>query len=1030
MSARGPRPARRNVVVLFIDMVGSTELAERLDPELLMRVLDRYYAACRARITEHGGVVEKYIGDAIMAVFGVPVSREDDALRAVLAARDSMAEVHRLGAELSAELGTGAGSVAAAREGVRLDAHCGVAFGEVMVADGAGPGVRVIGDPVNTAARLQSAAAPGEILVGDDVAHLVRRHALLEEVPPLSLKGKREPVRAWRLAGVEPDRDEPEPGAVPLAGRAEELRGLTLLHERVLADRRCGMATVLGAPGIGKSRLVREFLDRLPDGVSVLTGRCPSYGIGATYRPIAEMLEALNGGWPAVAAMLGPQSARVLRGLAGTGEPGELDTAGVAEIARAVRSLFEVLARRGPLVVVLDNLQWAEPTLLDLIEDCAAWLARVPVLLVCVARPELCRTRPAWGAGVVRALSLELGPLGRPDMARLVAELAALRAGRAEVVAHDTAVAVHDDVLDRVTYGSDGNPLFAELMLETLAEGGSSLPPTIQALLGARLDRLDEADRDVLERAATIGQAFTEELVAELLGAGPDAVRASLRRLRDDRLIRPGALPGAYEFTQTLTRETVYALTSKHARADWHRKLAVRAGGHTGGHTGGTPEDAPFPGPGQADVSLHLLAACRLTREVRPGDPLLPELTDRAAGSLIRDGSRALRRKDLPAAIALLERGREMLPPGRDEHRSLAVRISDARLARGEGDRAAEALDRAGELAPDDPRTALTCAIQREILALRAGARGPRLPPLRERLALDPGDELSWCRFHQLEALARIEEGRFGAADRALRDGLGRARAMGDTYEEDRLLGGLCELVQWSPAPVPEGLALCAGLLDRFAGDRALLVPVLATRARLLALAGELEAAREALDTADRHAADLHLGLPALAVAQVRGLAESLAGDHESAGDRFRRVAAALRAAGHGAPAATLEVYAAREALRAGDADRAAAELARLADGGGPRQLRGEVSAAATRALIAALGGAHEEAARAAARARALLGSTDDPCLRGDVLADLARADRAAGRDPAAAARAAIEAYLTKGASLPARRIRDWWEEP
>ncbi|RCG29879.1 adenylate/guanylate cyclase domain-containing protein [Sphaerisporangium album] len=1006
MTGRGPRPARRHIAVLFIDIVGSTELAERLDLELLLRILERYYAACRTEIVEHGGVLEKYIGDAIMAVFGVPVSREDDALRAALAAYAAMSAVHRLSAEI------------APTHEIRLDAHCGIAFGEVVVVAASASDVRVIGDAVNTASRLQSAAEAGEILVGDEVARLVRHHAVLDEVPPLRLKGKRDPVRAWRLVAVEPDRAEPGTGAIPLIGRAGELRRLTRLHERVVRDRRFGMATLLGAPGIGKSRLAREFLHNLPDGVAVLTGRCPSYGIGATYRPIAEMLEALNGDWPAIAEAVGPDAERALRGLAGSGAADYGDTSGVAEIAQAVRSFFEVLARRRPLVVVLDNLQWAGPTLLDLIEDCATWLADVPVLLVCVARPELYDIRPSWGRNMAGAVSLELGPLSRPDLARLVAELCA---ARADVVAHDDAM---DRTARRVIDGSDGNPLFAELMLETLAEGAASLPPTIQALLGARLGRLGDAEREVLERAATIGQTFTLEQVEALRDATAPATAVPLRRLQRDRLIRRGALPGAFEFTQTLTRETVYAMTSKEARADWHRRLAD----WFGERARAASDDVPFPGSTSGDVSQHLLAACRLTREVRPGDPCLPELTDRAADSLIREGGQALHRKDLPAAIALLERGREMLPRGREEHRRLAVRISDAELARGDGARALAALDCAEDLLPDDPRNLLSCAIQREILAVRSGARRTELRPLRELLELDPMDELSWCRFHQLEAWVHIEDGRFGAADRALRDGVRRAGAMGDRYEEDRLLGGLCELVQWSPTPAREGLALCADLLGRFAGDRALLVPVLVTRARLLALSGDLVTARETLGTAARYVDELDLGLSAIAVVQVRGLVESLDGDHEAARGLFTHAAGVLRTAGHEAPAATLEVYAARETLRRGDARQAALELARPE--ARPRQRRGEVVAVATRAAIASRDGAHAEALGLAGRASELLESTDDPCLRGDVLFEVARIHRAAGRDPAGAARRARDAYLGKGATLPARRVHDWMGEP
>ncbi|NUR88937.1 MAG: AAA family ATPase [Nonomuraea sp.] len=974
MTAGDQRPARRNVAVLFIDIVGSTELAERLDPELLLQILERYYDACRTEIFQRGGVVEKYIGDAIMAVFGVPVSREDDALRAVLAAERAMAAVHRLSAEL------------APTHGVSLDAHSGIAFGQVMVVEAPGADVRVIGDTVNTAARLQSAAGDGEILIGDDVARLVRQYAVLDDVPPLTLKGKREPVRAWRLVGVDPEREEPESDTIPLIGRADELGQLTALHERVVRERRCGMATLLGVPGIGKSRLVREFLRDLPDEVRVLTGRCPPYGVGATYRPIMEMLEPLD-----LDEVAGTGCADALRGLTG----------GIADVSQAVRTLFEALAEHQPLVVVLDDLQWAEPTLLDLIQDCVAWLGDVPVLIVCVTRPELYESRPAWGGGMTCALSLEVGPLGAAHTATLVAELCA---GRADVLAHD-----EDAVHRRVTAGCDGNPLFAELMLETVAEGAASLPPTIQALLGARLDRLDRPEREVLERAATVGQTFTADLVGALLDAGTEATAGPLRRLQRERLIRRAPLTGCYEFTQTLTRETVYALTSKDLRAGWHRQLAGLLG------------EGSLPG----DVSHHLLAACRFTKEVRPGDPLLPELIDRTAASLIADGGRALHRRDLPAAVALLERGREMLPPGREEHRSLAVRLSDAHLTRGENDEAAAALDRARELLPGDPRNELTCAIQREILALRSGDHAPPLERLRARLTED--DRLSRCRFHLLEALVHSEDGRFGAAEQALRDGLALAEAMGDSYEEDRLLGGVCELVQWSPTPVDKGLTLCGDLLARFASDRTLLVPVLLTRARLLALSGDLHHARLALDTAGHYADELHLSLSAIAVIQVRGLVESLDNRHERARELFVRAGSALRAAGHESAAATLEIYAVRETLRLGEVRRAETELG--AGEAGPRQLRGELTAAAVRARIASLDGDHDRALDQADRLDALLADTDDPCLHGDALFEIAQIRRDAGRDPVAAARRALDAYLSKGAALMVRRVRGWMSE-
>ncbi|MET8867761.1 AAA family ATPase [Nonomuraea sp. NPDC004580] len=1026
MSTRAARPARRRVVVVFVDLVGSTELAERLDPELLRSVLDRYHRACTAGIAEHGGVVEKYIGDAIMAVFGVPASREDDALRAVRAAHAALGRVRRLSDDL------------APTHGIRLEVHCGIAAGEAMVIDLPGADLRVTGDTVNTAARLQSAAGAGDILMGDEVARMVRAYAQVEPVPPLRLKGKRAPVRAWRLLSLGAPGAARADDQAPLIGREEEARQLRQAYGRAARDRRCCVVTLLGLPGIGKSRLVRDFTGGLPAQTPVLVGRCPSYGAGITYRPIAEMLEALNGDWPLVAPELEPASVRALHGLAATD-----GTSGVEEIARAVRGLFEALARRRPLVVIWEDLHWAEPTLLDLIEQLAARLIDVPVLLVCVARPELLDLRPTWGGGMACAYALELGPLDPGEMRALVACLAP---PSGEVVAHGA-----DPLLDRVAEGADGNPLFAELMLETLAEEGADapLPPTVQALIAARLDRLGDGERDVLERAATIGQVFTRDRLTVLLPGSFDADEALWSLVRQ-RMIRRAELPGSYQFTQTLARETVYAMTRKELRATWHLTLADHLTPHCPENPSPAsvqdrspasledreprhPPAGSFDEPAQGDLAHHLETACLLKREVQPDDPLLPALTVRAARALIGAGTHAAHRKDLPAALALLERGRELLPPGDPEHRRLAVRICDAALARGDGERAFAAVEAAEWMLPGDRRTGLTCAIQREALSLRFGLAHPALDPLRDLLTAEPDDDLSWCRFHELEALTHLGEGRFGAAEAALRAGLDRARSLGDRYEENRLLSGVCELAQWSPTPIPEGLALCTELSARFADDRALLVPVLITQARLLALAGRIGAARTVLATATRHATDLHLDLAATAVTQVSGLVESLDAHPRAAASRFRQAATALRTAGHPGPAATLDIYAARELIRQGRHSEATQTLERVAAAGardGPPaagvrlQARGQLMSLALRARLASLEGDHDRAVTLAAQAAERLDHTDDPCLRGDVLAELADAYRTANHptEADAATDRARRAYAAKGAAWPRNR--------
>ena len=496
--------------------------------------MDSYFAGCLAAIEEHGGVVEKFIGDAVLAAFGATVSHEDDALRAVRAAAGSLSALRDLSTEL------------AASHNVRLEARCGICSGEAVVITSDNGDFRVVGDVINTASRLQTAASPGEILIGADTAAMVRGEVAIEQVPALDLKGKAQPVAAWRVTQpIRADRDGSAFREAPFLGRADELAELEHSFRRVLRRGQACQVTILGTPGIGKSRLVREFLATLPDDQAIiLSARCPAYGRGTTYTPLAEMLSSYPGSWAALNAALladpdlGSRAARSLASIMGQA-PMEAGTAerpaltGIEEIAWAVRHLLDVLSKSRPVVMVWEDLHWAAPTLLDLIDDIAAWLVDAPVLLLCVARPELLETRPTWGGGKTSALTVELGPLTGEQSVALVSELIMQQ----DVHAHGS-----DDMAVRVATQCDGNPLFAELMLDVLAEvaPGPQIPPTIHALLGARLDQLPDAERQVLEMAAVAGREFTRAEVTDMTGA-----YGQIADTDTDRLLQPAG-PAAH----------------------------------------------------------------------------------------------------------------------------------------------------------------------------------------------------------------------------------------------------------------------------------------------------------------------------------------------------------------------------------------------------------------------------------------------------------------------------------------------------
>ena len=379
------REVRKTVTILFCDVTGSTALGERLDSESLRRVMERYFTLAREVLERHGGKVEKFIGDAVMAVFGIPAVHEDDALRAARAAHELREELRGLNADLQREFGT------------ELQVRIGVNTGEVVTSEG---GTLATGDAVNVAARLEQAAEPGDILIGDSTRQLAEGALELELVEPVEAKGKSEPLVAYRLLGVRPDT----PGFerrfdAPFVGRGGELEQLVQAYARAVRDSSCQLFTVLGPAGIGKSRLVVEFVESQPDAI-VLRGRCLAYGDGITYFPLVEILEQI-----ATDAELGrviaadPEAAGLLNTVSTAIGLADEEVVSREDTFRAVRRLFETFAGSSPLILIFDDVHWAEQTLLDLVDHIADWSREAPILLLCMARPESPRLSSRLGRG-------------------------------------------------------------------------------------------------------------------------------------------------------------------------------------------------------------------------------------------------------------------------------------------------------------------------------------------------------------------------------------------------------------------------------------------------------------------------------------------------------------------------------------------------------------------------------------------------------------------------------------------------------
>lgn len=846
------RESRKVVTTLFCDLVGSTSLGERHDPEVLRPLLERYFAEAREAVERHGGRVEKYIGDAVCAVFGLPAAHEDDALRAVRAGLEVQERLARL------------------REGaaIPLEARVGITTGEVLVSGGGGP---LLGDAMNTASRLQSGAAPGEVLVGEPTWRLVRDVVAAEPAPPLAAKGKAEPVPVWRvLALAQGSPARPRRLDSPMVGRDREAALLAGAYRDVHERRTCRLFTVLGVAGAGKSRLVEEFLGSLGETAEVLRGRCLSYGEGITWLPLATALRPAVGlaefaGPDDVAAAIrmasageGTDAAAIATGLGGLfGLPG---SGSAEQTAWAVRRLLEARARERAVVLVLDDVHWAEPALLDLVEHLAE-RADGPLLLLCMARPELLDVRPGWGAGAGHADAVNLAPL---PVAESDALMASLLGG----------VALPTDARELVTSAAGGNPLFLEEVLRMLVDegrivregdawvvtgdlSGLRIPPTVSALLSSRLDRLPDGERLLLEAASVEGQSFSAGALEALLPeASRDALPGLLRSLaRKDLVVverRSGPGRDGYRFRHLLIRDAAYEAIPKSSRARLHLAFAdwleAEAGDALAEH--------------REILGHHLVQTQRYREQL--GLPDDPDLRLRAATALAAAGARAYDELgDARGAVRLLQIAVDVAPA------TAEAALWDERL----WNIGFAALGRPPDSRPRD----LNREVYGDEVADAVAARDDRLrrqfadPSTIDRAVGRPDDlrALELYRTHGVRhlepgVLLRLSQGDYHAGDPEgaeawAREALRSAEALGWRDVVQWAAGDLLGAMFAGPSPLGRLAAEATALVDRWAG-RLVSRPALLVRAEARALLGDGPGARADLDQAAQLRAAL--GLP------------------------------------------------------------------------------------------------------------------------------------------------------------------------